>query len=240
MIDNHPVVSHDAWIEARIRLLAREKAFTQLRDQLSAERRALPWERVEKPYAFEGPDGRETLAELFAGRSQLVVYHFMLGPDWEEGCKSCSFWADNYNGLDIHLAHRDVTLLAISSAPFAQIEAFRRRMAWSFKWVSSAGCDFNRDYHVTFAPDDLARGDIYYNYTRMKSSLTERPGISVFYKSPDGIVYHTYSTYSRGLDMINGAYHLLDLVPKGRDEAALSSPMAWVRLHDSYEDRTTP
>ena len=183
MIDNHPVVSHDAWIEARKQLLAKEKEFNRLRDELSAERRALPWERVDKPYVFQGPDGRETLADLFAGRSQLVVYHFMLGPDWEEGCKSCSFWADNFNGIDVHLAHRDVTLLAISSAPLDKINAYKQRMGWSFKWVSSAGCDFNHDYHVTFAPDELAKGDVFYNYTWMKSSDTERPGISVFYKS---------------------------------------------------------
>ena len=155
MIDNHPVVSHDAWLEARKQFLAKEKEFNRLRDELSAERRELPWERVDKPYAFDGPNGRETLADLFAGRSQLVVYHFMLGPDWEEGCKSCSFWADNFNGVDVHLAHRDVTLLAISSAPLDKINAYKQRMGWSFKWVSSAGCDFNHDYHVTFSPDEI-------------------------------------------------------------------------------------
>jgi predicted dithiol-disulfide oxidoreductase (DUF899 family) len=236
MIDNHPVVSHDAWTEARKQLLAREKEFNRLRDQLSADRRALPWERVEKSYAFEGPSGRETLADLFAGRSQLVVYHFMLGPDWEEGCKGCSFWADNFTGIDVHLAHRDVTLLAVSSAPLQKIDAFKQRMGWQFKWVSSAGCDFNRDYQVTFTPEDLEKGEVFYNYAWIKSSLTERPGISVFYKTQDGAVYHTYSTYSRGLDMMNGAYHYLDLVPKGRDEAGLRHNMEWLRLHDSYED----
>jgi predicted dithiol-disulfide oxidoreductase (DUF899 family) len=235
MSDPHTIVSHDAWLEARKRLLAKEKEFNRLRDQLSAERRELPWEPVDKPYVFQGPNGRETLAELFAGRSQLVVYHFMLGADWQEGCKSCSFWADNFNGVDIHLAHRDVTLLAISSAPFDKIEAFRKRMGWTFKWVSSAGCDFNHDYHVTFAPDDLSKGEVYYNYRWAKVPVTEMPGFSVFCKAADGTVYHTYSTYSRGLDMLNGAYHILDLVPKGRDEAALQRPMAWVRLHDQYE-----
>ncbi len=189
------------------KFLAKEKEFNRLRDELSAERRALPWERVDKPYVFEGPNGRETLADLFAGRSQLVVYHFMLGPDWEEGCKSCSFWADNLNGIDVHLAHRDVTLLAISSAPLDKINAFKQRMGWSFKWVSSAGCDFNHDYHVTFTPEELEKGDVFYNYAWTKSSVTERPGISVFYKSSDGTIYHTYSTYARGLDMMNGAYH---------------------------------
>jgi predicted dithiol-disulfide oxidoreductase (DUF899 family) len=236
MSENHPVVSHEAWTEARRQFLAREKEFNRLRDQLSAERRALPWERVEKPYVFDGLNGRESLADLFAGCSQLVVYHFMLGPDWEAGCPSCSFWADNFNGIDIHLAHRDVTLLAISSAPLPKINAFRQRMGWQFKWVSSAGCDFNKDYHVTFSPDELEKGDVYYNYNWIKSSLTERPGISVFYKGADDAVYHTYSTYSRGLDMMNGAYHYLDLVAKGRDEAGLRWPMEWVRLHDSYKD----
>jgi predicted dithiol-disulfide oxidoreductase (DUF899 family) len=236
MIDNHNVVSHDAWLEARQQFLAKEKEFNRLRDELSAERRALPWERVDKSYVFEGSKGRETLADLFAGRSQLVVYHFMLGRDWDEGCKSCSFWADNLNGIDIHLAHRDVTLLAISSAPLNQINAYKQRMGWSFKWVSSAGCDFNQDYHVTFSPDELANGEVFYNYKWARSSGTERPGISVFYKSADGAIYHTYSTYARGLDMMNGAYHYLDLVPKGRDEAGLSYPMEWVRWHDKYEE----
>lgn len=235
-MEHHPVVSHDAWIEARKQLLAKEKEFNRLRDQLSAERRAMPWERVEKPYAFESTNGRETLAELFAGRSQLVIYHFMLGPDWEQGCKSCSFWADNFNGIDVHLAHRDVTLLAVSSAPLAKIVAYRQRMGWSFKWVSSAGSEFNRDYHVTFTPEELANGEIYYNYAWIKSSLTERPGISVFHKAADGTVYHTYSTHARGLDMLNGAYHFLDLVPKGRDEAGYAHAMQWVRWHDRYED----
>ncbi len=235
MIENHPVVSHDAWIEARKQFLAKEKEFNRLRDQLSAERRALPWERVDKEYVLQGRNGRETLADLFAGRSQLVVYHFMLGPDWQEGCKGCSFWADNFNGIDVHLAHRDITLLAVSSAPIEKIDAYKRRMGWSFKWVSSAGSDFNHDYHVTFSPDELA-GEVYYNYQWIKVSASERPGISVFYKAPDGTIYHTYSTYARGLDMMNGAYHFMDLTPKGRDEADLHPPASWVRLHDSYED----
>jgi predicted dithiol-disulfide oxidoreductase (DUF899 family) len=236
MIDNHPVVSHDAWLEARKQFLVREKEFNRLRDQLSADRRALPWERVDKSYVFEGPNGRETLADLFAGRSQLVIYHFMLGPGWEEGCKSCSFWADNLNGVDIHLAHRDVTALLVSSAPLAEINAYRQRMGWSLKWVSSAGSEFNSDYHVTFTPEELEKGEVFYNYAWRKSSGTELPGISVFYKDVDGTVYHTYSTYARGLDMMNGAYHYLDLVPKGRDEAGLRFNMEWVQWHDKYED----
>jgi predicted dithiol-disulfide oxidoreductase (DUF899 family) len=236
MIENHPVVSHEAWLEARKQFLAREKEFNRLRDQLSADRRALPWERVDKQYVFDGPNGRETLADLFAGRSQLVIYHFMLGAGWEEGCKSCSFWADNLNGVDIHLAHRDVTALLVSSAPLAEINAYRQRMGWGLKWVSSAGSDFNNDYHVTFSPEELETGEVFYNYAWSKMSGTERPGISVFYKDADGTVYHTYSTYARGLDMMNGAYHYLDLVPKGRDEAGLRFNMEWVRWHDKYED----
>lgn len=236
MIDNHPVVSHEAWIELRKQLLAKEKEFNRLRDQLSAERRSLPWERVDKPYVFEGPDGRETLGDLFAGRSQLIVYHFMLGPGWKEGCKSCSFWADNMNGIDIHLAHRDVTMLLISSAPLDEINEFRQRMGWSLKWVSSAGSDFNRDYQVTSTRDELEQGEVFYNYAWIKSSLNERPGISVFHKAADGTIYHTYSTYARGLDMLNGAYHYLDLVPKGRDEVEMRPRMQWVRWHDKYED----
>jgi predicted dithiol-disulfide oxidoreductase (DUF899 family) len=236
MIEHHPVVSHEAWIESRKQFLAKEKEFNLLRDRLSAEYRALPWERVDKPYVFEGPNGMETLTELFADRSQLVVYHFMLGPDWEEVCKSCSFWADNMNCIDIHLAHRDVTLLLMSSAPLSRINDYKQRMGWTLKWVSSARCDFNNDYHVTFTPEELEKGEVLYNYAWQKLSGTERPGISVLYNATDGTIYHTYSTYSRGLDMMNGAYHYLDLVPKGRDEADMRPPMQWVRWHDRYED----
>jgi predicted dithiol-disulfide oxidoreductase (DUF899 family) len=226
-------VSRDAWIEARQRHLAREKEFTRLRDRLSAERRALPWVRVEKEYVFKTREGEATLADLFDGRSQLIVYHFMLGADWEEGCRGCSFWADNFQGIDAHLAARDVTLIAVSSAPPERIETFKSRMGWTHQWVSAAGSDFNRDYHVSFTPEDLQQ-EIYYNYRRIRSSMTEQPGISVFYKDADGAVYHTYSTYSRGLDMLNGAYHYLDLVPKGRDETDRAPSMTWVRLRDSY------
>jgi predicted dithiol-disulfide oxidoreductase (DUF899 family) len=233
MTTTHQVVSQDEWIEARKQHLAREKAFTRLRDQLSAERRALPWVKVDKEYSFEEPGGKTTLAGLFHGRSQLIVYHFMLGPDWEEGCKSCSFWADNLQGIDVHLAARDVTLLTVSSAPLERITKFKTRMGWTHEWVSSAGGDFNHDYQVTFAPRELEE-DVCYNYRSIRLSGTEQPGISVFCKDADGTVYHTYSCYSRGLDMLNGAYHYLDLVPKGRDESELSPHMTWVRLHDSY------
>ncbi|MGE5203401.1 MAG: DUF899 domain-containing protein [Acidobacteriota bacterium] len=231
----HTVVSQAQWIEARKQLLAKEKEFTRARDRLSRERRELPWVRVEKQYAFEGPKGRETLADLFAGRHQLVVYHFMFDRDWEAGCKSCSFWADNFNGIVVHLAHRDVTLLAISRAPFAKLDAYRKRMGWGFKWVSSAGTDFNRDFHVSHTPEEVAAKDGYYNYTRQRPYATEAPGISVFYRDDAGAIFHTYSCYARGLDMLNGAYHYLDLVPKGRDEEELPASQAWVRRHDEYD-----
>jgi predicted dithiol-disulfide oxidoreductase (DUF899 family) len=233
---NHDVVSHQAWLAARKALLLEEKEFTRLRDQLSQRRRDLPWVRVDKQYVFEGPDGKESLAELFGGRSQLVVYHFMFGPDWEAPCKSCSFWADNFERNVVHLAHRDVTLIAVSSAPLQRLEPFKRRMGWTFKWVSSAGGDFNYDYQVSFTADDLAKGEAYYNYAMQKNTVSELPGISVFYKDAGGTVFYTYSCYARGLDMMNAAYHYLDLVPKGRDEADQRPyPMAWLRYRDSYE-----
>ena len=228
----HQIVSRDAWLAARKALLAKEKAFTKERDALSQERRRLPWVKVDKTYVFEGPAGTETLADLFAGRNQLLVYHFMFGPDWTAGCPSCSFWADNYNGAVVHLNHRDVSLVAISRAPLAKLESYRNRMGWSFKWVSSYGNDFNRDYHVSFTPEEQKTAD--YNYKSAGFGSSEAPGVSVFSKGADGQIFHTYSCYARGLDMLNGAYHLLDLVPKGRDEQGLPYPMAWVRRHDAY------
>ena len=231
----HKIVPHDQWIEARKALLAREKEFTRERDALSRLRRELPWERVEKTYVFDGPDGRESLAQLFAGKSQLIVYHFMFDPGWEAGCKSCSFWADNYDRNVVHLAARDTTLVAVSRAPLAKLEAFKRRMGWSFKWVSSGGNDFNYDYQVTSTPAEKATGRTTYNYAPQDASFDERPGISVFAKDAEGAVFHTYSCYARGLDMLNAGYHLLDLTPKGRDEAGQKPhAMAWVRLRDSY------
>jgi predicted dithiol-disulfide oxidoreductase (DUF899 family) len=231
-METHKIVSRDEWLEARMQHLKQEKELTRLRDELSAQRRDLPWVRVDKEYVFEGSDGKTGLAELFGDKSQLIVQHFMFGPDWDAGCKSCSFWADNLQGIDIHLAARDVALLTVSSAPLDRITKFKTRMGWTHKWVSCAGSDFNHDYHVTFAPQELEQGDIYYNYRWIRSSLTERPGVSVFYRDSDGTVYHTYSCYARGLDMLNGAYHYLDLAPKGRDEGGQN--MTWVRLHDSY------
>ncbi|HUB14610.1 MAG TPA: thioredoxin family protein [Acetobacteraceae bacterium] len=236
MIDAHPVVSREAWLQARRQFLAREKAFTRQRDLLNAERRALPWVRVEQPYEFATPQGSRTLAELFDGRSQLIVYHLMFAADWDEPCWRCAFWADNFNGIPVHLRHRDVTLIAVSSAPLEKLEAMRRRMGWSFTWVSSGGSAFNRDLHVSFTPEELAAGEVSYNYRSIRTSMTELPGISVFYRDPTSAVFHTYSCYSRGLDLLNGAFNYLDLVPKGRDDEALEPHMAWVRLHDRYED----
>lgn len=228
------VVSRDEWNKERLELLEREKALTRERDRLAAARRALPWVQVEKAYSFEGPDGRETLADLFAGRGQLIVYHFMLGPGWEEGCKSCSFWADNYQGAIAHLAARDATLVTISRAPLAEIEAFRGRMGWTFKWLSSHGSDFNFDLGVSFRPDELKGDEPNYNFETIHFGGEEAPGLSVFARDGEGAIYHTYSTYARGLDMLNGTYQLLDLCPKGRDEDGLDYTMAWVRHHDRY------
>jgi predicted dithiol-disulfide oxidoreductase (DUF899 family) len=231
----HQIASRAEWNAARQQLLAKEKEFTRLRDELSRQRRALPWERVEKSYVFESDPGTETLADLFAGRHQLVVYHFMYAPDWDIGCKSCSFWADNFNGIIAHLNARDVSFAAVSRAPLAKLQAQARRLGWTFKWVSSAGTDFNYDYQVSFKPAMLAAGEVTYNYTQQKSGSADLPGISVFYQDEDdGRIYHTYSCYSRGLDMLNTAYHYLDLVPKGRDEDRLRHPMEWVRLRDAY------
>jgi predicted dithiol-disulfide oxidoreductase (DUF899 family) len=231
------VVSHDEWLAARKAHLAKEKEFTRLRDELSRQRRELPSERVEENYAFDGPKGKETLADLFDGRSQLVVYHFMLGPGWEEGCKSCSFLGDHFDGSTIHLANRDVTLVVVSRAPYSEIEAFKKRMGWKFKWVSSFGSDFNFDYHVSFTKEETDKGEVYYNYGMTKFPAEEAPGLSVFRKdAATGEVLHTYSSYGRGLDILLGAYNFLDMTPKGRDEESLTFSMAWVRHHDKYTE----
>ena len=232
----HKVVSKEEWLEARKAHLKAEKEFTRARDRLSAERRALPWVKVEKEYVFEGPKGKETLADLFDGRSQLLVQHFMYGPDWDEGCPSCSFWADSFDGFIVHLAHRDVTMVAVSRGPLDRLDAYKKRMGWRFKWVSSLGTDFNQDFDVTFTPEELEKGEMYYNYEMRGFPSEEAPGVSVFTKDDAGDVFHTYSCYARGLDMLNGAYHYLDLVPKGRDEDALPYGMAWLRRHDQYDD----
>jgi predicted dithiol-disulfide oxidoreductase (DUF899 family) len=234
-MEPHKIVSHDDWVAARKAHLAEEKAFTRARDALSRKRRELPWEKVEKHYVFDGPNGKETLADLFGGNSQLIVYHFMFGPDWEEGCPSCSLLADHFDGAVVHLAQRDVAFVVVSRAPLSHIEEFQRRMGWRFKWVSSLGNDFNFDYHVSATPEEKAKGIATYNYEVTTFPSDERPGASVFYKNQSGDVLHTYSSYGRGLDMLIGAYNFLDLAPKGRDEAGLSYGMAWVRHHDKYE-----
>ena len=230
----HRVVTSTQWLKARRALLAKEKAFTRLRDKLSKQRRELPWERVEKVYIFDGPKGKESLADLFENRSQLVVYHFMFNPASEEGCKHCSFWADNFNPVVIHLNHRDVTFVAISRASFAKIEPFKKRMGWSFKWLSSSQNDFNYDYQASFRPEAIQSGTLFYNFTKQKMNMADREGVSVFYKDAKGAIFHTYSTYARGIDMMNTAYHYLDLTPKGRDESGF--PQSWVQFHDRYTE----
>ena len=232
MAKPHEVVTSDRWIEARKALLAKEKEFTRLRDELSRQRRDLPWEAVSKNYVFDGPDGKQSLPEVFDGRSQLIVYHFMFGPDWDAGCPHCSRWADNFNGIIVHLNQRDVTMIAVSRAPYGKLEAYRKRMGWSFKWLSSSGSDFNFDYHVSFRQEEAAAKKAFYNFTMQDPGVSEREGVSVFCKDPDGRLFHTYSTYARGIDMLNVDYHYLDLVPKGRDEGD-RGPF-WVRRHDEY------
>jgi len=232
----HQVVSPKEWIASRKELLRKEKEFTKLRDELSRQRRELPWEEVEKKYVFEGPNGKQTLADLFDGRSQLIVYHFMFGPGWEAGCPSCSLLSDHIDGSLAHLANRDVTLVVVSRAPLAQIEAFKKRMGWRFQWLSSFGNDFNRDYHVSFTKEEMAQGKVYYNYDMTEFPSEEAPGASVFYKNSTGNIFHTYSAYQRGLDMMIGAYNYLDIAPKGRDEDALAFTMSWVRHHDRYTE----
>ena len=235
-MSSHQVVSNDKWIEARRALLAKEKQLTRQRDELARLRRELPWEKVEKNYDFDTPRGKATLADLFAGRSQLLIYHFMFGPDWKEGCPSCSFVCDHLDGAVPHLAARDVTLTMVSRAPLAKIEAFKRRMGWHFPWVSSHGSDFNYDLHVSFTPEQKAAGKVQYNYTMQEFPSDEAPGASVFYKDAEsGEIFHTYSTYARGLDSFVGTYTLLDLVPKGRDEDKFAFNMAWLRHHDRYD-----
>ncbi|MGB7075375.1 MAG: thioredoxin family protein [Candidatus Sulfotelmatobacter sp.] len=234
-IQGHEVVSSKEWITSRKELLRKEKEFTRLRDELSQQRRELPWEKVEKEYVFDGPNGKVTLADLFGGKSQLIIYHFRFGPGWEAGCPSCSYLADHFDGSLVHLANRDVTLAVISRAPMPQIDAFKKRMGWQFRWVSSFANDFNRDYHVSFTKEE-AKGKVSYNYEMTEFPSEEAPGASVFYKNDAGEIFHTYSAYARGLDILVGAYNFLDLAPKGRDEDGLAFSMAWVRHHDRYAE----
>jgi len=233
----HKVVGHEEWIAARKELLRKEKEFTRLRDELTSQRHAMPWEKVEKNYVFEGSAGRESLADLFGGRGQLAIYHFMLGPGWREGCPSCSFIADHFDGMVAHLAARDIALTAVSRATLPEIEAFKKRMGWRFKWVSSNASDFNQDYQVSKSKEEAAgNGPVYYNYMMQEFPSEERPGASFFIKDTAGHIFHTYSTYSRGLDILIGAYNWIDMVPKGRNEVGLAHGMAWVRHHDRYVD----
>jgi predicted dithiol-disulfide oxidoreductase (DUF899 family) len=235
-MEPHKVVSHDEWIAARKAHLAEEKAFSRARDALARKRRELPWEKVQKNYAFDTAQGKQSLADLFGGKTQLIIYHFMLGPGWEAGCPSCSFLADHFDGAVVHLAQRDVSFVVVSRAPLSEIEAFQRRMGWRFKWVSAFGSDFNSDYQVSFTPEEKASGKVFYNYEFIDSFPSEeRPGASVFYKNAAGEMFHTYSTYGRGLDILLGTYNFLDLAPKGRDEDGLAWSMAWVRHHDRYD-----
>ena len=232
----HAIVSQDEWLAARKALLAKEKEFSKARDQLSAARRALPWVKVEKNYVFDGPAGKETLADLFDGRSQLIVYHFMFGPDWNAGCPHCSHWADNFNAIIVHLNQRDVTMVAVSRAPLAKLAAYKKRMGWTFKWLSSQETDFNFDFNVSFTPEEVAAKDALYNFVRQNPDVSEREGVSVFFKDERGDIFRTYSTYARGIDMLSVDYNYLDLVPKGRDEGD-RGPF-WVRRHDEYPSAT--
>ncbi|PRD40993.1 DUF899 domain-containing protein [Phyllobacterium phragmitis] len=232
---SHPVVSREEWLDARKALLAGEKEMTKLRDKLNAERLALPWVKVEKDYVFDTTQGKKTLAEMFDGRSQLIVNHFMLGPGWEAGCVGCSFQADHIDGALAHLENHDVTFAAISRAPLPEILAYKKRMGWRFNWVSSYNNDFNYDYHVSFSPEDLAKGKVFYNFTETDAAdaFEELPGMSAFYKDGAGNVFHTYSTYARGAEELIGTFMILDLAPKGRNETTI---MDWVRRHDEYEN----
>jgi predicted dithiol-disulfide oxidoreductase (DUF899 family) len=233
-LDNHRIVSKDEWLAARSALLKKEKEFTLLRDKLGQQQRDMPWVLVDKKYLFDGPNGKQTLSDLFDGRSQLIVYHFMYDPNWDAGCPSCSFWADNFNGIVVHLNQRDVTMIAVSKAPYSKIGEYKKRMGWNFKWVSSYDNDFNFDYHVSFTPEELSDKKAFYNYNLQDTHSPEREGVSVFYKDTAGHVFHTYSAYARGIDVLNVAYHYLDLVPKGRDEDGHEFPQFWVRRHDEY------
>jgi predicted dithiol-disulfide oxidoreductase (DUF899 family) len=232
-MNQHAIVSREEWIAARKDLLQREKEYTRERDRLAAARRALPWVRIDKPYVFQTPSGEKTLAELFDGRSQLIVYHFMLAPDWKEGCVGCSFVADHVDGAEQHLRHHDVTFTSVSRAPLPEIEAYKKRMGWKFPWVSSFGSDFNYDFNVSFTKEAVAAGKVFYNF-RMTEGDEELHGISVFCRDESGQVFHTYSSYARGLEEVLGTYMFLDITPKGRDEA---STMDWVKRHDQYEEK---
>jgi len=236
----HAIVSQDQWLQARKALLEQEKALTRQREELARKRRELPWVKVEEDYVFDSPHGSVTLSDLFGGRSQLIIYHFMFGPEWEQGCPSCSLVADNIDGSTPHVAHRDTSLVMVSRAPIAKIEAFKKRMGWTTPWVSSYRNSFNRDYHVSFTKDEMEKGELFYNFRLNQFPSEEAPGVSVFYKDAAGSIFHTYSAYARGLEVLLGTYDLLDMTPKGRDEDQLPYPMAWIRHHDRYPETKAP
>lgn len=235
----HPIVSADEWLDRRKAHLQREKQLTRLRDEVAAERRALPWVEVEKTYLFDTPDGKRILSDLFDSRSQLIVQHFMFAPDWEEGCVGCSFEADHIDGANQHLSHHDVTFVAVSRAPLKKLMAYKKRMGWQFPWVSSEGSDFNFDFHVSFTPEELKAGKVFYNYETIDNEMEELPGVSVFFKDEAGHVFHTYSSYGRGNEEVMGAYVFLDMTPKGRNENGPNGDLTdWVKRHDEYDDAT--
>jgi predicted dithiol-disulfide oxidoreductase (DUF899 family) len=234
----HKTVSREEWLDARRALLAKEKDLLKAKDELRRQTRELPWVKVDKTYVFEGPDGKQTLSDLFAGRSQLIVKHFMLGPDWKEGCVGCSFGADQVDGSVVHLINHDVMFVAISRAPYPKIAAFHERMGWHFKWVSSFGSDFNFDYHVSFTEEEKKRGKVFYNFEAMDWASDELPGYSVFTKDENGDIFHTYSTFARGTELMGGVYGFLDVTPKGRNEPPGGNLTAWVRHHDKYEEKS--
>ncbi len=234
LTEKHRVVSQDAWLKERVALLAEEKRLMRERDELASKVRELPWVKVEKNYTFDSPTGKKSLADLFGSHSQLIVYHFMFDPTWSQGCKSCSFIADHYNGITVHLAHRDISLVTVSKAPVEKIEQFRKRMGWTFPWVSGGGNDFGRDFGVSFTDQELSDDNSVYNFNRKPYPIRELPGLSVFYKDEQGTIFHTYSTYARGLDNFLTAYHYMDVTPKGRDEAETPG-MGWLRHHDRYD-----
>ncbi len=235
-IEHPKVVSQAEWVAARKELLKKEKELTKSRDAVARERRELPLVKVDKEYVFDASAGKKSLSELFDGRSQLIVYHFMFGPEWKEGCPSCSFLMDHTDGALVHLGQRDVSFLAVSRAPMPKIEEFKKRVGWRFNWVSSFANDFNRDFHVSFTKQELAKGKVDYNFSMTEFPGEEAPGISVFYKDKNGVVFHTYSSYARGTEVGVGTYSYLDLVPKGRDENGLPFTMSWLRHHDRYTD----
>lgn len=238
-IENRKVVSRKEWLAARKKLLAKEKKFSKLRDELNLQRRKLPWVKIEKEYVFDGPTGKVTLGDLFCGKRQLIIYHFMFGPGWKEGCEHCSFWADHFDGVNTHIAQRDTAFAVIARAPLAEIDPFKKRMGWRFTWVSSFNTDFNFDFNVSFTPEQIKSGVLPYNYGKFKMQIDELQGVSAFYRDTNGEIYHTYSSYARGIDLMNTTYNFLDLTAKGRDENP-DATQDWVRYHDEYEGLSQP